>query len=740
MSGDGARAPQSRGSVDDYGVYDDAKTYYTTAERHVNSRAGPRTRTYSQNSMIKQMERMGLKEPYRRGSHDESTLPQNRKFLIQVEPTLESLLSQEDKDGNMQITIEDNGPKVLTLRTAASNGHNRFDVRGTYMLSNLLQELSLAKEYGRKQIILDEARLNENPVNRLSRLIRDHFWEGLTRRIDASSIEIAAKDPKDWTDDPRPRIYVPIGAPEQFEYYTKVAADRPELRLDVVQLPEKITPELLRDLNSAPGLLAVDMEEVVDPKTGERSLHGRPFVVPGGRFNELYGWDSYMESLGLLVNDKVHLAKSMVLNFCFCIKHYGKILNATRSYYLCRSQPPFLTDMALRVYDKIKHEPDALEFLRTSILAAIKEYHSVWTAEPRLDPVTGLSRYRPEGLGVPPETESSHFVHILEPYYKKHNMTFKEFVHAYNYGEVKEPELDNYFMHDRAVRESGHDTSYRLEGVCADLATIDLNSLLFKYETDIARTIRNVFNDKLVIPAEYCVGSLQPGQVETSAIWDRRSKRRKLAIDKYLWNEAAGMYFDYDTAKRTQCTYESCTTFWALWAGVASPKQAAAMVTKALPKFEAVGGLLSGTKESRGEIGLSRPNRQWDYPYGWAPQQMLAWTGLYRYSFTEEAERLAYKWLFMMTKAFVDFNGVVVEKYDVMRPVDPHRVDAEYGNQGTDFKGVAKEGFGWVNASYIYGLQIVNAHMRRALGTLTPYETFIKAVEENRNKALAELE
>jgi len=560
------------------------------------------------------------------------------------------------------------------------------------MLSNLLQELSLAKEYGRKQIILDEARLNENPVNRLSRLIRDHFWEGLTRRIDASSIDIAARDPKDWTDDPRPRIYVPRGAPEQLEYYNKLAADRPDLRLDVQLLPEKITPELVRDMNAKPGLLAVDMEEEIDPKTGEKILRGRPFVVPGGRFNELYGWDSYMESLGLLVNDKVYLAKSMVLNFCFCIKHYGKILNATRSYYLSRSQPPFLTDMALRVYDKIKHEPDAKEFLRTAILAAIKEYHSVWVAEPRLDKVTGLSRYRPEGLGVPPETEAGHFLHILEPYFKKHNMTFEEFVQAYNYGHIKEPELDDYFMHDRAVRESGHDTTYRFEGICADLATIDLNSLLFKYETDIARTIRNVFNDKLVIPAEYCVNDMQPGQIETSAIWDRRSKRRKLAIDKFLWNEEAGMYFDYNTATRKQCNYESATTFWALWAGVSSPKQAAAMVTKALPRFEAFGGLLSGTKESRGEVGLDRPNRQWDYPYGWAPQQMLAWTGLYRYSFTEEAERLAYKWLFMITKAFVDFNGVVVEKYDVTRPIDPHRVDAEYGNQGLDFKGVAKEG------------------------------------------------
>jgi len=71
---------------------------------------------------------------------------------------------------------------------------------------------------------------------------------------------------------------------------------------------------------------------------------------------------------------------------------------------------------------------------------------------------------------------------------------------------------------------------------------------------------------------------------------------------------------------------------------------------------------------------------------------MLAWAGLKRYHYVHEAERLAYKWLFMMTKAFVDFNGVVVEKYDVTRMVDPHRVDAEYGNQGLDFKGVAKEG------------------------------------------------
>ncbi|KAJ5942138.1 hypothetical protein N7516_002306 [Penicillium verrucosum] len=661
--------------------------------------------------------------PSRRGSHDEAS-GQPRKFLIEVDNTLATLLKQEDTDQNMQITIEDLGPKVISVGTAASSGHKRVDVRGTYMLSNLLQELTIAKDYGRKHIILDEARLSENPVARLSRLIKNSFWKALTRRIDGSNIEVAGRDPKDWTADPRPRIYVPPGAPTQFEYYEQIAKDHPELRLDVQMLPAVITSDYVMELNDKPGLLALAMEKKLNESTGETDLVGVPFVVPGGRFNELYGWDSYMESLGLLVSDRVDLAKGMVINFCFEIKHYGKILNANRSYYLTRSQPPFLTDMALRVYERIKTESDSKEFLRNAVLAAIKEYNSVWVTAPRLDPESGLSRYRPEGWGVPPETEPSHFVHILGPYAQKHGMTFEEFVKAYNSRTIVEPKLDEYFMHDRSVRESGHDTSYRLEGVCGNLATVDLNSLLYKYEVDIARIIRVHFNDKLPIPAEFRT----PKPRTSKPIWDRRARKRKQRMDQLLWNPEKGMYFDYDTAKKERTEYETATTFWAMWAGLASPAQAAIMVERALPRFEAFGGLVSGTEESRGAVGLERPNRQWDYPYGWAPQQMLAWTAFLRYGYQEEAERLAYKWVYMITKAFVDFNGVVVEKYDVTRPIDPHRVDAEYGNQGTDFKGAPREGFGWVNASYVYGLEILNAHMKRSLGTITPYETYHKAV------------
>jgi alpha,alpha-trehalase len=578
------------------------------------------------------------------------------------------------------------------LGTVASAGYRRTDVRGNYVISNLLQELTLAKDYGRENVILDLARLNENPVDRLARRIKYEFWRNLTRAIDGSIIEKAGKDPKDWTDDPRPRIYIPRGCPEQYAYYKKVAEDRPEIRLDVCWLPEgEATPAQVRDMNAKPGLLALDMKTVTH-KDGKETLQGVPFVVPGGRFNELYGWDSYMASLGLIENGRFDLAKAMVQNFCFCIKHYGKILNGNRSYYLLRSQPPFLTDMTLRVYQKISQQPGALEFLRTATLAAIKEYYSVWMAEPRYDPSSGLSRYRPQGLGVPPETEASHFVHVLQPYAKKHGLSFEQFVQAYNAGDVVEPALDEYFLHDRAVRESGHDTSYRLEGKAANLATVDLNSLLYKYEVDIAWIIRTYFGDQLPIPAAFQTVEDRLDKVEKSAAWDRRAKRRRALMEKYMWSEKSGMFFDYDTVKKQRTQYESVTTFWTMWARVATPRQAASMVLLALPKFEAFGGLVSGTEKSRGKINLERPNRQWDYPFGWAPQQMLAWAGLDQYGYGEDAQRLAYKWLYMVTKAFVDFNGVVVEKYNVTRELDPHKVEAEYGNQGADFKGVPREG------------------------------------------------
>ncbi|RPA97713.1 neutral trehalase [Choiromyces venosus 120613-1] len=678
----------------------------------------------------------------RRASGDTYNRYNPKKYLVHVQTTYQQLLAAEDTDQNYQITIEDGGPKVISLGTLSSGGYRASEIRGTYMLGNLLQELTLALDHGRKFIILDEARLNENPVERLSRIIRHTFWAGLTRSIDAASIHIVAHDPKaERMADPRPRVYVPHRELGQLKYYQKVALENPDLDLDVVALPEVITAEYTKSINDRPGILALAMEEYKDEQ-GVSQLRGLPFVVPGGRFNELYGWDSYMIAIGLLLDGKIDLSKSMVIQFCFEIEHYGKILNANRSYYLSRSQPPFLTDMALLVYQKIQHETGSLEFLRKAVLAAIKEYFTVWMADPRLDRVTGLSRYRPDGIGVPPETEPSHFDSTLRPYAEKHGLSIDDFIVAYNDGTIKESELDTYFLHDRAVRESGHDTSYRVAGACADLATIDLNSLLYKYEADIAMIIKNYFGGSLTIPKEFSVegfNELKTGTVHRPAAWERRGRNRLIAIEKYFWNEDKGIYFDYNTLTGKQSEYESVTTFYAMWAGACTPKRATRMVEEGLKFFEKPGGLVSGTEKGRGIISIDRPNRQWDYPYGWAPHQMLAWQGLERYGYKDEAQRLAYRWCYMITQAFVDFNGVVVEKYDVTRARDPHRVDAEYGNQGLDFKGVAREGFGWVNASFQLGLTLISSHMRRALGVMVHPDDFLKADYAEREALLKEL-
>lgn len=560
------------------------------------------------------------------------------------------------------------------MQPSIHNGTQGFEIKGTYHLANLLQELFLAQKRGDEYLAVDLEKVSENPVDRLQGLIQTSWWDNLKRNIDESGIAIAAKDPKTYeTADSRPRIYIPHGVPLQHAYYSKLAREMPEINLDVQWLPASdITAEFIKSLNDKPGILALEMEEY--DSNGRKELMGLPFIVPGGRFNELYNWDSCFCATAM-IDTHPHIVKSILRHFIFEIKHYGKILNANRSYYLGRSQPPFLTDLALKTYRATKHEPGAKDLLKLAILAAMKEYYSYWMTAPRYDEDTGLTRYRPIGTGIPPEVESTGFDHILEPYAKKHEMTMTEVGRAYTSGQIHEPELDTFFLHDRALRESGHDTSNRFVGVCADLATIDLNCLLYRYETDIAEAIRTFFEDKLQVPVDFCAHGQVVDRFESSVMWEFSARKRKDSIDRYLWNEEKGLYFDFNTITKKPNEYETVTSFWALWCGVASPHQAALLVEKNLGKFECVGGLSSTTEISRGSINAANPQKQWDYPNGWAPHQILAWDGLKKYGYHEETERLAYRWLHMITRVFVDYNGTVVEKYDVTDLKSPHRYD-----------------------------------------------------------------
>ncbi|KAI0466852.1 trehalase-domain-containing protein [Xylaria cf. heliscus] len=676
----------------------------------------------------------------------QSALPQSF-FIVDVQGTLERLVEREDTDGDRHITIEDKGPKVISLGTLSSGGYHRLRVYGHRAVSNMLEELTYSAERGNRVSIIDSTIFRESPLERIQRYIKERFWVSLTRRLDAEVIELAVKDTKIPGWGGTPIIYVPHAAHKQLAYYNSIAAQRPSLGLQVIPLPTEVTNEAYREILKNPGILALDTEDYLDPITGLTESRAVPFVVPGGRFNEFFGWDSYFMGLGLLRDGRTDLVRGVLRNWVFEIQHYGMIPNANRSYLMLRSQPPFLTDLSLRLYEATKHEPSAKDLLRLCIQAAIKEYHRVWTCHPRLDDETGLSKYCPVGgFGIPNEVEPGHFDSVLRPFAERHGITIEAFTAKFNDGLIDEPDLEEYLRHDRGVRESGHDTSTRLDGRAANLAITDLNFCLYKYETDIASAIETIFEGRLAIAADFLLPTSDEDAIPST--WHCRATRRRAAVDRYLWDEERGSYFDYDVVARRQIDSEPPTCLWALWCGIATPAQAALVVTVALPKLEFRGGL--ATSSAATATGASSHGHQWDYPYGWAPHQMLAWDGLERYGYVEEAGRLAYRWLYTILKVFVDYNGAVCEKYDVTREKDPHKVDVEYGNQGVEFVGYPREGwdnmysamsnlltgnrFGWTNASFVYGLGFLNLYMQRALAVCAPYDS-LSTTKQNRNQA-----
>jgi alpha,alpha-trehalase len=622
------------------------------------------------------------------------------QFKLNIEKTLKELLQQEDTDGDKKITIEDKGPRSFLLKDIQSN--HEIDIKGTFYLANLLQELILAKENNANTT--DTNNIFEKPIERFSRMIEDYYWDGLTRSIDKKGLSKVLSDEK--SSSKVQRIYVPFNDAKAYKYFKELETSH--TNLEVIKLPQTITSEYVLSINDKPGILCLKLEE----KNGE--IQGVPFVVPGGRFNEMYGWDSYFESVGLLLGPKKELAKDMADNFQYEIEHYGKILNANRTYYLTRTQPPFYSSLIREVFENKVKGAD-IAWLKSHFLTAIKEYETVWMVKGKRLTDNGLNRYLAEGIGMPPEVEEGHFNEIFRPYALKANLSISDYEKRYYKREIKNKELDDYFIHDRSVRENGHDTSYRLEKRCAHLNCVELNSFLFKYEKDFAYLIKAYFNDSF---------ETSDGRAFTSDYWDEKAVVRKELMLKYLWNEADGIFYDYDVVANTQIPFVSATSLIPLWAGVADKHHAEKMVIQALPQLICKGGIAGCTEASRGEISEQRPARQWDYPNGWAPHQMMIWKGLLDYGYKVKAYELIYRWLWMITKNAVHYNGTIPEKYDVV--IATHKVFAEYGNVGTNFEYITREGFGWMNASYLYGLSLLPERFKNNINELVDPDDLFK--------------
>jgi alpha,alpha-trehalase len=411
----------------------------------------------------------------------------------------------------------------------------------------------------------------------------------------------------------------------------------------------------------------------------------RPYVVPGGRFNEMYGWDSYFILVGLLRDGEVDRARDMTENFLYEVEHYGMVLNANRTYYLSRSQPPFLTRMILGVFEKTHDRA----WLRASLPAAEK-YYRFWTSPPHLLPKLGLSRYYDLGEGPAPEVLSderdergrTHYDRARE-YYRTHEVTDYDVALFYD---AKADRLgDLFYKGDRSMRESGFDPSERFGPFSADIvhyAPVCLNALLYQMELDLAE-----------IQAAL-------GDPEAAKGWRQRADERRQKIDRYLWDPQAGLYLDYNFQTGQRRHYEFATTFYPLWAGIASAQQAARVV-EALPRFEAPGGLLTSTRTT---------GNQWDAPFGWAPLQLLAVQGLRRYGYDDDADRLARKFVALVVKEFEEHGGIV-EKYDVRRCESDVSADIHFGYASNEV------GFGWTNAAVVELLAgLDEAERRKAAG------------------------
>jgi alpha,alpha-trehalase len=393
-----------------------------------------------------------------------------------------------------------------------------------------------------------------------------------------------------------------------------------------------------------------------------------PYVVPGGRFNEMYGWDSYFIQVGLLRDGEIELAKNMIDNFLYQTEHYGKVLNANRTYYLTRSQPPFLTQMVLEVYRKTHDR----KWLRDSV-PAIEKYYRFWTSQPHLTEETGLSRYYDLGEGPAPEVISderdergrTHYDRVKE-YYRTNEVKDYDLTQYYN--KQKDELTALFYKGDRSMRESGFDPSNRFGPFNIDIIHYDpvcLNSLLYLMETETAEIMKTL------------------GRAREAARWSRRAEERRRRINSLMWDERDGLYYDYNWVGKRVRRYPFLTTFYPLWAGIASQKQAARVAAN-LHLFELPGGLQTSTNVT---------GNQWDAPYGWAHLQMIAVKGLRRYGFAKEADRIAVNVLSMILKDFIEHN-TIVEKYDAVRRSSQLGAGIKFGYAANQI------GFGWTNAAF----------------------------------------
>jgi alpha,alpha-trehalase len=375
-------------------------------------------------------------------------------------------------------------------------------------------------------------------------------------------------------------------------------------------------------------------------------------VVPGGRFREIYYWDSYFTMLGLAESGRRDLLEDMVRDFAYLIDTYGHVPNGARTYYLSRSQPPFFFAMV----GLLSPGEEAGSYAR--YLPQLRREYAFWMeGAERLH--AGQAHRRvvamPDGA-------------ILNRYWDDRDTprdeSYREDVELAARSGRNGAQI---YRDIRAAAESGWDFSSRWfeDGRSrasidtTQIVPIDLNSLLYGLENAIRS------------------GCAQLAEQRCARHFEHLARVRRAAVDRYLWDAQSRRYCDYRWTQRQTTARTSAAMLYPLFTGMASGAQAEGVTKAARQDLLKSGGLVT-TPLDTGE--------QWDAPNGWAPLQWIAVSGLRQYGDQDLAGTIACRWMHNVQQVY-DQSGRLVEKYDV----------ESTGRSGGGGEYPTQDGFGWTN-------------------------------------------
>lgn len=382
-----------------------------------------------------------------------------------------------------------------------------------------------------------------------------------------------------------------------------------------------------------------------------------PYIVPGGRFREIYYWDSYFTMLGLQASRRIEMIENMVANFAYLIDTLGFVPNANRTYYLGRSQPPFFV-------------------LMVELLAEEKGEDILLKYRPQLEKEYKWWMKGEKSLG-PSHTSHGHIVrmpngHAMSRYWDDHEIPRPEaYIEDVRLAAASSNPHTVVYRHLRAAAESGWDFCSRwfkdpmhMETIqTTDLVPVDLNCLLLHMEETLLK-----------------IYSLQH-EATLAASFREKAVHRKNAIQTYCWNEENGFYFDFHHTDNKQSGIYTLAAVFPLFFSISTKEQANRIAQIVKEKFLQAGGLVTT---------LNITGQQWDEPNGWAPLQWMAYKGFMNYGFTELAQEIKKRWTSLNENVYAR-TGKMMEKYNVIDP-NAKAGGGEYPNQ---------DGFGWTNGVYL---------------------------------------